>query len=550
MVYQPSRRQVLAAAAGLAALGLTGCGGDDETSNAENLDANRAGAMEKFAVGDQFKAAEALSFSVMYSNHSNYPLKNDWLFWSELTKRTNVTLEPVAIPASDYEQKRSVMIGAGDAPLIIPKTYHPAENAFVSSGAILPVSDYLDLMPHFKEKIEKWQLQPELDTLRQADGKFYLLPGVHEKPWSDYSLVMRTDILKQLNLQVPKTWDEVHTVMKAMKQAYPASWPLSERFNKPRPGGNFFNILAASYGLVGAMWNYQHATWNVEAQKYEYTGASDKYRQMLEYVAKLQADGLIDPEAFTQDEDLARQKFANGKSFVISGNAQIVVNDYRPDLAKTNPAATVAKIPLPVGPAGEINPSSRLENGVMISKKARDSKNFVAMMQFIDWLFYSDAGQEFARWGVEGVTHVKDASGKFQLAPDVNMVGLNPKATKHLQKDFGFTNGVFTYGGKPELVQAFFSAEEQEIQKIMGARKSPEWVTPPPAPFTDEEREMVTLWETPLQDYVFQQTIKFALGQRPLSEWDAYVAELESKNMDQYMDMVQKARERYQKEHG
>ena len=31
---------------------------------------------------------------MLYNNHPNYPLKNDWLFWSELTKRTNVTLEP------------------------------------------------------------------------------------------------------------------------------------------------------------------------------------------------------------------------------------------------------------------------------------------------------------------------------------------------------------------------------------------------------------------------------------------------------------------------
>jgi putative aldouronate transport system substrate-binding protein len=45
----------------------------------------------------------------------------------------------------------------------------------------------------------------------------------------------------------------------------------------------------------------------------------------------------------------------------------------------------------------------------MISTKARDSKNFVAMMQFIDWLWYSDAGQEFAKWGVQGVTFNKDA---------------------------------------------------------------------------------------------------------------------------------------------
>jgi putative aldouronate transport system substrate-binding protein len=548
MVYQPSRRQVLAAAAGLVALGVAGCGGED-SNDAENLDGNRSGAMEKYGVGDQFKATEALSFSVLYNNHSFYPLKNDWVFWSELTKRTNIKLDPVAVPLSDYEQKRSVLIGAGDAPFIIPKTYHPAENAFVSSGAILPVSDYLDLMPNFKDKIEKWQLQPEIDTLRQSDGKYYLLPGVHEKPWSDYSLGLRTDILQQLNLQVPKTWDEVYTMLKAMKQAYPNQYPFSDRWSKPTPGGPLFSNLGASYGAPGG-WDYQHARWDADAKKYFYAGASDKYKGWVEYLAKLVAEGLMDPESFTQDDDQAKQKLANGKSFVIMTNAQTLVNEYRPDLAKTNPQAKMAKIPLPTGPMGEINPSSRLENGIMISTKARESKNFVAMMQFVDWLWYSDEGQQFARWGVEGTTYVKDASGKPALAPDVDMVGLNPDAAKHLQKDFGFGNGVFAYGGNPELVQAFFSAEEKEIQVVMNARKQAAFVTPPPAPFTDEEREQATLWETALKDYVFQQTLKFVLGQRPLSEWNAYVTELKGKNMDQYMELVDKAYDRYQKEHG
>ena len=74
----------------------------------------------------------------------------------------------------------------------------------------------------------------------------------------------------------------------------------------------------------------------------------------------------------------------------------------------------------------------------MISTKARDSKNFVAMMQFVDWLWYSDAGQEFAKWGVEGTTYTKDASDDAHARPDVDFVGLNPTGTKHLQKDFGF----------------------------------------------------------------------------------------------------------------
>jgi putative aldouronate transport system substrate-binding protein len=261
------------------------------------------------------------------------------------------------------------------------------------------------------------------------------------------------------------------------------------------------------------------------------------------------SEKLLDPESFTQTDDQARSKIATDKSFVITGNAQALVNDYRADLAK-NPKAQLKKVVLPIGPAGEVNPASRLENGVMISTKAKDNKNFVAMMQFVDWLFYSDAGQEFAKMGVEGTTYTKDASGKYQIVDSINVVGLHPKATKHLQKDYGFYNGVFAYGGKPELVQAFFSPEEQEYQKVLNARPQAPWVVPPPAPFTDEEREQATLWETGLRDFVEQQTLRFILGQRPLTEWDKYLTELKGKNMDQYMELQQKAYERYKKEHG
>ncbi|MEE3921142.1 hypothetical protein V2I01_31960 [Micromonospora sp. BRA006-A] len=52
----------------------------------------------------------------------------------------------------------------------------------------------------------------------------------------------------------------------------------------------------------------------------------------------------------------------------------------------------------------------------------------------------------------------------------------------------------------------------------MNARKAAPWVTPPPAPLSDEEREQTTLWATALKDHVTQNTLKFALGQRPLSE--------------------------------
>jgi len=512
-----------------------------------DLSANRVGAMADFGVGAQFKATEPLSFSVLYNNNPSYPIKNDWLFWSELTKRTGVTLNPVVVPLSDYEQKRSLLIGAGDAPMIIPKTYPGQESPFVASGAILPVSDYIDLMPNFKDKVTRWNLKGDLDTLRQEDGKFYVLPGMHQEVWPDYSLAIRTDILTQLHLAIPTTWDELHTVLKAMKAAYPKLYPFSDRWGVPTPGGNLLNIIGQAYGAPGG-WGYQNATWDANAGKFVFTGTSEPYKQMLMYLNTLVKEGLLDPESFTQADDAAIGKFTSGKSFVISTNAQVLVNDYRSGLAKAVPGATVVKIPVPTGPMGSVIAGSRLENGVMISKKARDSKNFVAMMQFIDWLWYSDAGQEFAKWGVEGTTFLRDPARGWKLAPDVNYVGLNPTASKHLQKDFGFGNGVFAYGGSTRLLQSTFSPEELAFQQAMGTRKL--LALPPPHPFNDDEREQATLWETPLKDYVTQQSLQFILGRRDFSQWDAYVGELKGKNMDAYMNLVNTAYQRFKQAHG
>ncbi|MFI5844670.1 extracellular solute-binding protein [Catenuloplanes sp. NPDC051500] len=522
------------AASLLALATVAACGSSPESTN---LDENRAGAMTDYAVGTQFTATEPITFDMLYSDHPNYAIKNDWLFWQELSKRTNITLTPSVVPASDYNQKRSLVVSAGDAPFIIPKVYPPQEQPFVSSGAVLPVSDYVDLMPNFKDKIAKWRLEPQIDNLRQEDGKFYVLPGLHEEVWQEYSLAVRTDVLAELGLPTPKTWDELHTTLKALKAKNPGAYPFSDRFAIPDPGGNLLNMISLAYGTTGG-WQYHNETW--DGQNFVLTGAMPEYKAMLTYLHTLVAEGLLDPESFTQTDDQAKQKLGAGKTMVISTNAQTLVNDYRPLLKD---GATIAKLPFLSGPAGEVKGYTRLESGLMISSKARESKNFVALMQFIDWLYYSDAGQEFAKWGVEGVTYTKDATGKRTLTPDVNFVGLNPAGSKHLQKDFGFSGGNFAYGGTTELLNSTFSAEEQAFQQGMAAKTS--IPVPPPAPLTDEEREQATLWETPLKDYVTQQSLRFILGQRDLAEWDTYVTELSAKNGPAYIELVNKARARY-----
>ncbi|MEU7467462.1 extracellular solute-binding protein [Streptomyces sp. NPDC044984] len=544
---QLSRRQILGAAGFIGLAALTGCGGGDG-DDAEDLSKKRDGAMKNYRAGEQFKATEPLTFSVLHNDNPVYPLKDDWLFWKELTRRTGITLEATPVPLSDYEKKRSLLIGAGDAPLLIPKTYPGAETAFVSSGAILPVSEYVDLMPNFRDKVKRWNLQPEVDSLRQSDGRYYLLPGLHEKVKQGYSLAFRTDVLDKHGLSLPTTWDEVYETFKALKEEYPDRYPFTDRWstNTPFPVGALSQYLGQAYG-VRAGWSYLNTSWDAQARKFVFTGATDAYRGFVEYLHKLVSEKLMDPESFTQTDDEAVRKILSEKSFAISANPQELVQNYRYNLGKQVKGATIEMIPVPIGPAGPVVlGGTRLENGMMISSKALEGDDFVALMQFVDWLWYSDAGQEFCKWGVENTTFTRSGPGQYELKPGISLMGSDPDAPKDLQKDFGFHNGVFTYGGSWAMVSSSFGPDEKKFTDAMASRE--QLPVDPPHPLRSEEQEQATLWDTPLKDHVTQNTLQFALGKRPLSEWDDYVEELKAKNMDRFIDLHNQAYERFKEE--
>lgn len=199
---------------------LTNC---DSGSAEVDTSKARTGAMDSFGVGDTFKATAPLTFSFLFSDQPTYPYKKDWLLFTKMASDNNVTLETTIVPSSDYEQKRSLLISSGNAPEIIAKTYPGQESAYVSSGAVLPVSDYVDLMPHFQDKVKKWKLEPEIAGLTQEDGKYYVLPGLHEELWPDYSLAFRKDILQKEGIAEPKTWDEFREVLRSLKRPIPTS---------------------------------------------------------------------------------------------------------------------------------------------------------------------------------------------------------------------------------------------------------------------------------------------------------------------------------------
>lgn len=533
---------------------LTGCSNNSKSTSAagKSKSSNGSGlplgaAMKNYKAGEQFKATSPISIPILFDDNPSYPYKKSWLFWSALTKKTNVTLNPTVVPMSDYTKKRSLLISSGSAPDIIPKTYPGQEAPFVSSGAIIPISDYVKYMPNFEKKVKEWGLQGELDTLRQADGKYYVLPGIHQAVVPDYTLAVRVDIFKKNNIPLPKTWSDLETDLAKLKQIYPNVTPYSDRWD----ANSTLNVAAPTFGTQAGWGLGDGLKFDKSSGKFIFTPATDNYKNLVTYFHDLVSKGLMDKESFTQSDDQALQKFESGKSFVIGTNSQ-TVQTYIADMNKTLGKGNfeVAKITVPAGPAGNVVAGSRLENGMMFSSKDLKNPNFLAELQFIDWLLYSDQGETFAKWGVKGTTYTTTSDGSYKLMPNVTFsgAGLNPSGTKDLRKDFGFYQGNFSYGGSTKLIQSMMAPAELKFQKDMEGKK----LLPPnpPHPYTQTQSEQQALKQTPLTDYVNQATLQFITGKRPLSDWNKYVAELKAKGMDQYVKTANDAYQAYLKTQG
>ncbi|GMA33259.1 extracellular solute-binding protein [Litorihabitans aurantiacus] len=508
-------------------------------------EAQSVGAMDDYAAGTTFRATEPVEFSLMYRDHPNYPVQASWLAFEQLAAEQNVSFSRTDVSLADWDQRKALLIGAGDASELIPVTYPGQEVQFVSGGALLPVSDYLEHMPNYTQKVADWGLEEEIESqLRQADGKYYLLPGLREIPDVQYSVAIREDLFEAAGVtQDPADWDEFAEQLAQVDAANPdLSYVWSDRWTDTTPLGATLNFMSPSFGTSGG-WGYDNRWYDEGSGEFVLTGTTDAYRDMLTYLAGLVSDGLLDPE-ITQSDDQAIAKFVSGQTAAIGGNTQ-EITAYRTQIAESGQDVPIRLITIPGGPYGDYLAGSQLSSGLMISSSAAQQPHFKAMLQFVDWLYYSDEGIEFAQWGVEGETYTKDADGTRTLLPTIGWNALNPDAPERLNADYGFSNGVFLLanGSTTDLLQSVMSEEIREWTDEVLAGKETLPVAPTPQ-LEELELEQTSLLDTQIGDAVQAATAAFITGQRSLDTWDAYVTEIEGLGATQLIETYNTALER------
>ncbi|NQX48337.1 sugar ABC transporter substrate-binding protein [Paenibacillus tritici] len=529
-------------------LSMTACSsGNNEASGTSNSPApNAAGtnapataAAEDYTFGaDQtFHSNEPVTYSMMYSDHENYPYHKDWRLWSAIQEKTNVNFDLAITARTEYENQKSLLVNSGDAPYIIPKTYD--ESAFVASGQIVPVSDWVQYMPNYMKAVKDWGMEEDLKAKLKEDGKYYVLPGMWEIAGGGYSYIIRKDVFEAAGVDVEGqqgnwTYEDFYEAMKKVKDFTGSNYVISDQFK----GDSALNIAAVQYGVTAGWGLSSGLVFDQEKQQFVFADASNDFKDFLGYFNKLVNEGIMDPESFTQEDDAAQAKFFKGDTYVISGIYQVMA-DFKSKMQV--PDSELYMITQPGGPKGKLQvETSRLENGIMISQNALDDlgeEGFIKMLRFIDWFWYSNEGQMLSLWGVEGETYTLDADGNVVLNPEIYYNGINEGAPKQLNVDYGFAGGMFAYGGSEKLKMSKMTDGEKDfVSRVQSTRDTRKLA--PPIMATPEENEQMKLISTPLMDYVKTMTLKFVTGQEKLDNWSQYTAQVEANGSTRYAEMA------------
>jgi putative aldouronate transport system substrate-binding protein len=183
-----------------------------------------------------------------------------------------------------------------------------------------------------------------------------------------------------------------------------------------------------------------------------------------------------------------------------------------------------------------VPPADRFNVGTVLPSRVAGESYFERLLEFLDWVYYSEEGMVLSNWGLEGVTY-EVVDGKKQLLPHI----------EHWRNPDGDTS-LLSYG-----VRMFYLNEEPEWV----AYKSPEGMTEflkqvadrgyiaplqPALALDPATQEFVKITQAPLNDYVNTAQLQFIYGELDIDDdWDGYLRNLESRGYKELEERVNEA---------
>jgi len=467
--------------------------------------------------------------NVMTSEHPAQPLNNDTPVVKEIEKRLGVKINLQPVPSSDYDAKKQVLIATNNIPDIM-KVNLTELREYADKGVYVNISEHLDKLPNYKKAIENVE---DVNKLK-INGDLY---GFHNLTYKGMYYgqfpMIRVDILEELGVEQPTTFDELYQVLKQMKEAYPDTYPWTMRNGAT---GNL-SYLAYAFG------SGHNAYYEPKEDKYLFGPAHPEYKEVLTYLNKMYQEGLLDPNYASNDATIWQQNLSSGKSLFFYDNNSFTVN-FNAALEQENQDARFDMLPVLANAKGErrnyMYPPHHVTEAYVISSKA---KNLDRILEMFDWM-YSEEGYEVTNFGIEG-EHFTKENGEIKINEELieEFKGKNDP-TRAIQSHLGSGYLSFTPYADDQLYFYLFSPPSvKEWSDLVEKQRDEGLVTPNPLPpvFTEEETEKLKDLQTRVETIVTENVDKFILGDRSLDEYDKFMQELKDAGATEIEDIYNAA---------
>lgn len=338
--------------------------------------------------------------------------------WTRLFKDVlNINVEYIwTVDSSQYEQKWKLAMASGEIPDASAVSQIDAAQLY-EAGLTYDMTEYWD---KYASDLTKTVASADngnaiIAAVKNEDGEMVGIPQVSAALDTYRYLWIRSDWMRNLGLEAPKTLDDLKAIMEA--------------FATQDPDGNgeddTYSYLIGKdlwYQLEGLFWCFgaYPDTWLPDENGNLVYGATlPEMKDALAWLQEMYKNGWIDPEFVVKDDVKANEMIVAGKTGMTSGGHWIVLNELAQS-REMNPEAdwNVFSWPTADGSEAIAEIELGLNNTLCVSRECEHPEALVKMLNLYYEMLYGEAG-DYAYWG-DDYTYAdegKAVQGTWALGP-------------------------------------------------------------------------------------------------------------------------------------
>ena len=452
--------------------------------------------------------------------------------FKELEKRTGVQMEYQTVSA----EKLSLLFASNDIPDLIYTNWDSLGGTYkyAVDGQLISLDKLIsENAPDFLKVLK--EDQSVYENLIDVDKHIYYFPLIrsNDRLRVFEGFQIRKDWLEKLNLEVPKTVDGMHTVLKAFKE------------QDPNGNGAADEIPLISDKKLSTI--DQAINWWGIADFYQENGTvkcgwiQPEYKEYLKTMAQWYQEGLIDPDYLTCDTTQFRSKAVNEQAGAWYGRAAGVLGTLETAMASVNPEFSIVAVPWlsTDGSNGYAMPAKYVENviniGIAITSNCKDPALATKWCNYA----YGEEGHLLFNFGIEGESYTMEDG----IPTYTELITKNPNGLSMQESLSRYaTPGQYAFEQSIYYFDQFMTGSQKDAIDIW--KKGDTSRTLATLKYSGDELEIANNLKNEIKTYVGEMQSKMIVGKEPIDNFDSFVEKVKSMGIDRVVEVMQAAYDR------